>query len=375
MTVCLYEIYLFACLRHRRFLKIQMNILRMTLLNKRFLEDILNNYLSNYGRIFYHLAVGTLSAVIALSLPTIVAFVAKNTLVYWAMISNEKLFVVSVEIVFGTLLILLLNFIRRHWRDRRTSKMAKIAGLVFVSSQKAFFARRRIKRLKERQGLARDVMFIGSTGFRSFVDPQGGLHQVILNCREAKIMLLHPYSAGASIRSKSIPDPDVTLETFAAQVISSIDFLKGLKAVQRNVRLKLYQEIPLLKLSILGDYIWIQHYHAGMDVQSMPEYVFKHDQNTGSLYIPFYQYFLTRWNNPGLPEYDLDTDELIYRDLAGNVMRREGFDQMKREVSININPSHHLVPPNYNRSGGYNHSFMHSRRNPAYIEEFLKNVW
>jgi hypothetical protein len=296
-----------------------MNILRMTLLNKRFLEDILNNY----GRIFYHLAVATLSAIIALSLPTIVAFVAKNILVYWAMISNEKFFVVSVEMVFGTLLILLLNFIRRNWRDRRTARMAKIAGLIFVSPPKGFFARRRIKRLKERQGLARDVMFIGSTGFRSFVDPQGDLHQVILNCREAKIMLLHPYSAGASTRVKSILNPDVTLETFAEQVERSIHFLKGLKAIQKDVRLKLYDDVPLLKLVILGDYIWLQHYHAGLNVERMPEYAFKHDQNTGSLYLPFYQYFLMRWNSPTIAEYDLDTDELIYRDSAGNEFRKK----------------------------------------------------
>ncbi len=253
--------------------------------------------------------------------------------------------------------------------------MARDAGLVSVTPARGLLARRRTRKLKEKEGFARDIMVIGSTGFRTFVDPKGDLHHVIKDCREAKIMLLHPFGEGASARAKSILEPGITPESFGEQIKKSIDFLKGLKAVQKNVRLKLYQDVPLLKLSILGDHIWIQHYHAGMDVQSMPEYVFKHDQNTGSLYIPFYQYFLTRWNNPDLPEYDLDTDELIYRDSAGNVIRRERFDQMKREVSININPSHHLVPPNYNRSGGYNHSFMHSRRNPAYIEEFLKNVW
>ena len=121
MTFCLYEIYLFVCLRGRHFLKIQMNIVRIALLNKRFLEDILNNY----GRIFYHLTVAALSAMIALSLPTIVAFVAKNILVSWAMISNEKLFLISVEMVLGILLILLFNFIGRNWKDRRISRMAK----------------------------------------------------------------------------------------------------------------------------------------------------------------------------------------------------------------------------------------------------------
>jgi len=319
---CAGEACLFPCLKDchlTKFTKLPKEVLGITLLNKRFLE----NALENYGRIFYHLAVAALSAAIALSLPAIVAFIAKNILVYWAMISNEKIFLVSVEMVFGTLLILLLNLIRRNWRDRKTSRMAKTAGLIFVSPPKGFFARRRIRRLKERQGLARDVMFIGSTGFRTFADPQGDLHQVILNCREAKIMLLHPYSAGASIRARSLLDPGITLEAFAEQVLKSIDFLKGLKAGQKDLKLKLYDDAPLLKLAILGDYIWLQHYHAGLNVESMPEYVFKHDQNTGSLYIPFYQYFLTRWNSPSIAEYDLETDELIGRDPVGNEFRRK----------------------------------------------------
>jgi len=84
--------------------------------------------------------------------------------------------------------------------------------------------------------------------------------------------------------------------------------------------------MPLLKLAILGDYISVQHYHTGLDVRDMPEYVFHHGQNPGSLYTYFYQYFLARWHDPNIPEYALDTDELIYRDNAGNEIRRESFN-------------------------------------------------
>ncbi len=68
-------------------------------------------------------------------------------------------------------------------------------------------AQRKIRRLKKAQGFARDVMVISSTGFRTFVDPRGDLHDVLHNCREAKIMLLNPYSHGASARAQSILDP------------------------------------------------------------------------------------------------------------------------------------------------------------------------
>jgi hypothetical protein len=92
------------------------------------------------------------------------------------------------------------------------------------------------------QGLAKDVFVIRSTGFRTFVDPKGDLHHVTRNCRMAKIMLLNPFSEAARARAQSIPDPHVTPETFQEQIKKSIAFLKGLKAVKKEVKLKLYRE-------------------------------------------------------------------------------------------------------------------------------------
>jgi hypothetical protein len=151
-------------------------------------------------------------------------------------------------------------------------------------------------------------------------------------------MLLNPSSEGAILRAKGIPDPDVTPETFEGQIRKSIDFLKILKSAQKNVKLKLYPDPPFLKMAILGDYIWLQHYQPGLDVQRMPRYVFKHDPTIGSLYFPFYQYFLGRWNNPQNPEYDLETDELVYRDMAGNEVRRETMDGARMEGVTNPDP-------------------------------------
>jgi len=94
-------------------------------------------------------------------------------------------------------------------------------------------------------------------------------------------------------------------------------------------------------MTILGDYIWLQHYQPGLDVQRMPRYVFKHDPNIGSLYFPFYQYFLGKWNNPTIPEYDLETDQLVYRDAAGNELRREKANGPKTKGVTNTDPTNH----------------------------------
>lgn len=282
----------------------------------------------NASHILYHIGIVILSAAIALSLPSVVSLAARKLLVYWSFVENEEVFLVSVEIGVAVLLIFFLHFTAKSWQDKRFSRMARHAGLVSVTPATGFLARRRARKLKEKEGYARDIMVIGSTGFQTFVDPQGDLHTVLNNCREAKIMLLDPLREGAVVRAKSIPDPDISPDVFREQIVKSIDFLKGLKAAQKNVRLKLYADMPLLKLAVLGDHICVRHYHTGLNVQSMPEYVFRHDQNPGGLYSPFYQYFLTRWSDPNIPEYDFDTDELVYRDRSGNETRREKFNEV-----------------------------------------------
>ena len=345
----------------------------VTLVKKRFWEDLINNS----SRIIYHMVVATLSAAIALSLPLIMSFIAKNILVYWSIIGNEKIFVISIEMALAILLTLFFNYMGRSWKDRKLSNMARNAGLVFVITTKGLLSRRRIKKWKEKQGFAKDVMVMGSTGFRTFVDSKGDLHNVIRSCREAKIMLLNPFSEAASARAKSIPGPDISPESFREQIKKSIVFLKDINGVKKNIKLKLYADTPLHKLAILDDCLWIQHYHTGLDIQVMPEYVFKHDQNLGSLYIPFYQYFLTKWNDPNTPEYDLESDELIFRDTAGNEVRREKFNgtETETEVASNTDFNNHSVSKNGTLKEKGIHPFSQSYRTHVGIENLYKNIW
>jgi hypothetical protein len=288
--------------------------------------------IKNLPHMLYHIVVIVLAAAIALSLPLTISFLAGKFLAFWAFVENEKIFLVSIEIAVAVLLVIFINHMTKYWRERNLSRMAKSAGLTLVAHSRGFFARKKMKELKERNGFGRDIMLIGSTGYRTFVEPDGDLHRVLQKCRGAKIMLLDPLREGAIARAKSIPDPDISPEIFREQIIRSIDFLKGLKGAQKNIRLKLYQDMPLLKLAILGDAVCMRHYHTGLHVDDMPEYVFKHDHDPGGLYNPFYQYFLSRWSDPEIPEYDLDTDELVYRDRSGMEVRREKFNDITMAV-------------------------------------------
>jgi hypothetical protein len=284
----------------------------------------------NAAHILYHVTVVVLSAALAFWLPDIIKYLTRKILLYWAFIENEELFLITTEITAAVMLIILINAVVRNWGIRKRSWMARIAGLIRIVPTRSRLAKRRLKKLKEEQGSGRNVMIISSTGFRTLADPSGDLHQVLLNCREAKIMLLNPLKDGVTARAKSLADPEITPESFREQIIRSIDFFKGLRVLQKNIRLKLYREVPLLKLAILGDYLCLQHYPTGRNVRTMPEYVFKHDKDN-NLFSLFYQYFVSRWLDPAIPEYDLDTDELIYRDKSGNEVRREQFNEVVME--------------------------------------------
>lgn len=262
--------------------------------------------------IIYHIAIIVLSASIALSLPYSVAFITDNFLAFWSMVENEKIFLVTIEIACAVLLIFLINFFAKNLRGRKLASAAKQAELILAFSRKGLIGQKKSKHLKQRNGVSRDIMLIGSTGFRTFAEPKTDLHEVIKNCRQAKIMLLNPFSKGASQRAASVPHPDITSDQFKKQIEISIDFLKKVNEIHQNVRLKFYNDAPFLKLAILGDYIWMQHYHTGADVKAMPEYVFKNSSsNSNGLFAFFYQYFLKRWHDPELKECDFSaTDSL-----------------------------------------------------------------
>ena len=277
--------------------------------------------IKNASEIGYHIVVLCLSAGIAMSLPT----VATSFLSYWTRVEKEKASLVALEIVVAALLIIVMTYIRRSVKDRKLAKMAIDAGFVSFFPHRARRAEDGIRKLRETQGRGRTVMVIGSSGYDTLRDQVGDLTTVLDKCLGANIMLVNPFSQGASARIRAIADPMMSIEKYREGVRQSIELLKRLQAVGKSVKLKLYSDPPLLKLVILGDYLWMQHYHTDLDIQEMPEYVLRHNANDHGLYTLCYQYFVQRWERTEIPEYDLETDELVYRNKNGGEVRREQF--------------------------------------------------
>jgi hypothetical protein len=276
---------------------------------------------------FYHLIVIARSAGIALLLP----LGAKQFLTFWSRVEQDKFSLIMIEMIVAVLLIACFSYVRRSRHDRRLAKAAAGAGLVSYFPRHERRAHRHIARLKEENTTGRTIMVMGSSGYSSFVDQVGDLSSVLDTCLGAKILLVNPYSQEVTARIEAIGHPEYTVSGFREEVRQSIVLLKRLRAMGKAVRLKLYADPPLVKMLILGDFLWLQHYHADLDIRTMPEYVLRHNRQHHGLYSLYAHYFEQRWQRIEIPEYDLDNDELVYRNAAGGELRREPFECLSTE--------------------------------------------
>jgi hypothetical protein len=272
--------------------------------------------------LWFHVVVITLSTGIAWSLPTI----AKAFLVQWAKLEHDHVFLLTVEVTVAVTLILAFNFIGRSLSDRKLTRIAMEAGLVSFFPYHNPNAEKKIRELRERHGLGRTILAIGSTGYGTFVDNEGEWHAILEKSLQANIMLMNPHSEEARLRALSLARGGAPPPRFQEELGETLRLFERLRAAGKIVRLKLYSDRPHVKMVILGDYLWLQHYHTGIDVKSVPEYVFQYNLKNHGLYTLFSQYFMKRWENPDIPEYDFDTGELVYRTKSGKELRRESFE-------------------------------------------------
>jgi hypothetical protein len=281
----------------------------------------LQEFLTEVSTLAFHAVVVVLSAGIAWSLPSI----ARQFLAFWSHVEHERVLLLTIEVGVALLLIVMSNYLWRAYKDRRQAVMARGAGLVSFFPLHDPGAGRRIRELKQQQSLGRTVLAIGVTGHGTVVDDKAEWHTLLETCLEAKLILLNPFSEEAARRTQLLSHPDISPNRFREELQDTIALIKRFRASGKVIRLKLYSDRPHLRMVILGDYLWLQHYHTGLDVRWMPEYVFQHNPDHHGLYTLFYQYFTKRWENQEIPEYDFQTDELVYRARNGGELRREPF--------------------------------------------------
>lgn len=282
-----------------------------------------NRWWASVGQVLTHILIAVLAFAIAFSLPAGAQFILYR---WWPSVSEDANLLIASEIALAAVLVLLANLSRIAWENRYKVRIADAAALVYAREKRDPLTRWRERRLVKRLPAARDAYILTVTGFDTFAGAASLLHEPLKKAYEIRVMLLHPGARSAERRVKSLPR-EVTLQTYAEEVHTSIAYLAALRTQGKKVTLKFYEHDPFWKVAVLGDHVWVQYCHSGREVKGEPEYVFALDRDNQrrGFFVPFYMYFLEQWIDQRHPAYDFDTRELVYRDELGRVTRRARF--------------------------------------------------
>ncbi len=271
-----------------------------------------------------HVVITLLAIAMAFYLPEAAKYILYH---WWPMVEYDSHLLVITEIGFAVVLVILFNIALIAVDARRSLRMNRIASLVYGREKNSWFSRRGEHELRKKFLCARDFSILSITGYDTFSLENCMLQQPLQQSYEIRVMLMNPNSEGAVKRVSSLSNPEVLLETYRAETETSIAYLKKLSAAGKKITLKFYDDPPFWKLVVTGEYVWVQYCHDGYEIKNQPEYVFalQRDYPNRGFFAPFYMYFLNQWNDPRHPEYNLETDKLIYRNAEGNEIMQLAF--------------------------------------------------
>lgn len=289
---------------------------------------------------FGHVVITLLAVGIAFSLPVVAQYVLFN---WWPKVEDDSQLLLITEIGFATVLVLLFNISKIAWDGRRSIHMNKIASLIYAREGLGWISRWKERDMRKKIASVRDMYIMSITGYDTFSSENNDLQKTLDLAYEIRVLLANPYGKGITSRAQSLDDPEAMLQAYRQETEVSLAYLRKLAAAGKKVALKFYEEPPFWKLVVTGEYVWVQYCHEGHEVKTQPEYVFglQHDKPQLGFFAPFYKHFLDQWNDPRHPEFNLETNELIYRNEDGNEISRAAFSPHAQEVG----PTRDLASP------------------------------
>ncbi|MBD2838278.1 hypothetical protein ID144_14610 [Pseudomonas sp. JM0905a] len=267
-----------------------------------------------------HGLITLLAVAIAFTAPDVARFILFE---WWPRVELDSNLLLATEIGLASTLMLLFTLGKSAWDSRHRMASAREAALLFARTpgKKGTW----LSGLQERSLLrslptARDASVLSLTGYETLTSPNSLLKDVINHAYEIRVMLLNPCSEAARRRLATLPGA-CTVASFQRELSASIEFLKSCRKRGKKVTLKFYDQDPFWKVVVLDDRVWVQHCHSGREIREQPEYVFgrHHADPSQGLFVPFFTYFLQKWNEPDHWEYDFDTAELVKRNATTGI--------------------------------------------------------
>lgn len=266
-----------------------------------------------------HALLAVTSIAAAFSLPSAMTPLVSE---WWPHIAADPELLLWTESGLAVLLFFTFLLVKKGLEARDFVASARLASLVHASSKPGALARWR-ERLAERQP-AEDACIMTVTGFDTFTREDSQFRAVLQDAREIHVMLLNPLSEGARLRADSLSGERDYYGKLLHEIHASVDWLMQLRAAGKKVVLRFYDHRPLWKLVVVGDYVWVQYCHEGMEVNAIPEYVFAlHSGNPErGLFTPFSRLFAEAWEKAPSLEFDFDTGDMVQRDASGAELAR-----------------------------------------------------
>lgn len=153
---------------------------------------------------------------------------------------------------------------------------------------------------------AKDLRIMGATGWNTFGAPESPLYKLLEQFNgEIKVLLMTPDPALPALIQRA-KETQQNPAGYASEITRSVERLKALRGRGKNISLKFYTQMPVWKMLISNDYMWLQHYRSSKNVEETPVYVFFSDGDEGtSLFHALYSVWLKRWEFDQNAPYDL----------------------------------------------------------------------
>lgn len=271
-----------------------------------------------------HAGITLLAVAIAFSLPQVASYILFT---WWPRMLEDSRSLLYTEIAFAAVLIVFLNLLKLAWDYLQRARMSHIASLVYAKENDDWLSRWVKDKQLRAQPWKRDLTIMAVTGYGTFAAADSALREVLPDCYEIRVLLIDPYGAGAARYAAGHDDAEATLAEMRREWQASVASLKRLRGPGKNITLKLYEHPPFWKLVFTGEQVWVRCCHASRDAGKFPEYVFalQASKPNRGFFPAFYTYFLNQWQDPRLPEYDFEHDELLFHDSKGGKPRRMPF--------------------------------------------------
>ncbi|WP_124951725.1 hypothetical protein [Sulfuriferula thiophila] len=272
----------------------------------------------SFRHLLSHVSISLLAVGIAFSLP----FVAEHILYSgWPKAESNARLLMGSEVAFAALLVLLFNISKIVWDSRRGLKFNAQTALAHPGEGNDWLTRQRDREVRKHVQGTREVSILSLTG-REVLDTDSWVGSVLNECNEVRVLLMHPAGSGVYERTRLSANPEAARKAYRQEVEATIHYLTKLVAEGKRVRLRFYDAVPFWRLVVAGDYVQVQYCYSA-DASKWPEYMFelRKDQPGKGLFTPFYVNFLTQWQNQQLPEYDFETQQLIYSNTQGEIKR------------------------------------------------------